>query len=256
MLVAQITDTHLFAEGDRQLKGIATADALAAVLRAVDRLMPRPDVLLLTGDLSQDETAASYDRLRSLVAPLGIPTYWIPGNHDIPVVMEPILQGEPFFSAKQLQHQEWTLLLLNSAVVGQTAGVLSDRSLTWLDQHLQQGRDRPTLIALHHPPFAIGSAWMDSIGLQQPEQLFAVLDRHPQVKVVLFGHIHQAVEAERQGVLYLGTPSTCVQFMPNSSEFAIDSQRSPGFRLLHLHPDGRVETQVQRVPILQTATAE
>jgi Icc protein len=97
---------------------------------------------------------------------------------------------------------------------------------------------------------------MDAIGLQNREALFAILDRHPQVKLVVFGHIHQAFDRSRRGVRYLGAPSTCVQFSPNSDEFAIDAEAQPGFRLLTLYPDGNYETSVQRVVYGQPAAAQ
>ena len=118
-------------------------------------------------------------------------------------------------------------------------------SLEWLEQQLQQVSE-PTLIALHHPPCSIASDWMDRIKLQNPEELLAIIDQYPQVKLVVFGHIHQAFEEERREVSYLGSPSTCVQFIPKSVEFAI-AQAQPGFRLLRLHNDGTFETSIERV---------
>jgi Icc protein len=88
---------------------------------------------------------------------------------------------------------------------------------------------------------------MDAIALQNSADFLALVDRHPQVKLVLFGHIHQEFEHQRQGVTYLGSPSTCVQFQPNRREFGIDTQAQPGFRLLTLFPDGSYETRVQRL---------
>ena len=137
-------------------------------------------------------------------------------------------------------------MLLSSWVPGKVYGKLSGRSLEWLEQQLQIIGDKPTAIALHHPPCAIASDWMDRIKLQNPEEFFAIIDRYPQVKLVLFGHIHQAFEQERRGVRYLGSPSTCVQFKPKSVEFAIDSTQ-PGFRLLTLNSDGSFETKIERV---------
>jgi Icc protein len=113
------------------------------------------------------------------------------------------------------------------------------------------------LVALHHPPFPVNSAWLDASSLQNPGELFAVLDRYPQVKLVLFGHIHQEFQHQRHQVDYLGSPSTCFQFHSESPTFAIN-QDCPGFRLLKLYPDGRWETRVERVaypyPLKSAAT--
>ena len=105
---------------------------------------------------------------------------------------------------------------------------------------------RPTVIALHHPPFHVNSDWLDTSTLQNPEELFAVLERHSQVQLVLFGHIHQEFNHQRHGVHYLGTPSTSIQFEPQSSKFSLD-HKYPGFRLLNLYADGTWETWIERV---------
>lgn len=247
MLIAQITDTHLFADADQQLKGMATAASLAAVLQQVAQLQSPPEVLLLTGDLSQDETPESYQRLRDLVAPLHIPAYWLPGNHDQPALMEAWLHEPPLSSAKQFEADGWMVVLLDSILPGRVEGWVTAETLAWLEAALAAAGDRPVLVALHHPPMSIGSAWMDEMDLQNPEDLFAVIDRYPTVKLVIFGHIHQAFEAERNGVWYFGCPSTSVQFKPLSREFAV-GEEMPGFRLIELLPDGQFATQVVRVP--------
>jgi len=244
LLVAQVTDTHLFADTTQQMMGCPTANTFAAVLDHLRQLQPKPDVLLLTGDLSHDETPESYQWLQDQLAPLKIPAYWLPGNHDCLPAMDQVLQP-PIFPAKFFAAGGWRFLLLNSLVPGCVHGELSSTSLEWLEQQLQLS-DRPTLISLHHPPCSIHSPWMDAINLQNSEKFFAVIDRYPQVKLVVFGHIHQAFEEQRRGVHYLGSPSTCVQFQPVAQEFAIDPMR-PGFRLLTLFPDGSFQTKVVRV---------
>jgi 3',5'-cyclic-AMP phosphodiesterase len=246
LLVAQITDTHLFAGEYQELLGLPTAKSLNIVLDCLRKLQPQPDLLLLTGDLSQDETVESYHRLYQALLPLKIPVYWLPGNHDVPSMMEQVLDAAPISADKTFQRRGWNFVLLNSAVPGRVDGKLSSRSLNWLEQQLQANPKSPTLLALHHPPLPIGSDWMDRINLQNSADLFAVLDRYPQVKLVLFGHIHQEFDDWRHSVRYLGTPSTCVQFKPKSANFALD-QLKPGFRLIYLYPDGNYRTQVQRV---------
>lgn len=256
MKIVQLTDTHLFADIQGEMKGCQTARSLQIVLEAVAQRQPRPDLLLLTGDLSQDDTEESYRVLLRLISPLGIPALWLPGNHDQAIaLMEQVLSAFPASPQKCVQQGGWNLILLNSSQWNEVSGRLSDNSLRWLEDRLRQFAPMPTLIALHHPPLAIGSAWMDAIGLQNREALFAVLDQHPQVKLVIFGHIHQEFDQIRRGVRYLGTPSTCIQFSPNIDEFSIDSTRQPGFREIMLYPDGRYETQVVRVERATSAVA-
>ncbi|HEY9747817.1 MAG TPA: 3',5'-cyclic-AMP phosphodiesterase [Allocoleopsis sp.] len=246
LLIAQVTDIHLFAHEQQELLGLPTDRSFQAVLQRLRGLDPQPDLLLLTGDLSQDGTAIAYERLQAALLPLGIPVYWLPGNHDCLPMMQQVLHQFPVMPEKVFDVGCWNFLLLNSGVPGCVYGELSDESLDWLDAQLQQLPQRPTLIALHHPPFLVNSKWLDTSTLRNPEALWAVIDRYPQVKLVLFGHIHQEFCQQRQGVSCLGTPSTSIQFEPESNNFALDCN-SPGFRLVNLYPDGSWTTQVERV---------
>jgi Icc protein len=242
--VIQITDTHLFADRDREMRGIITSKSLQIVLDKVREL--HPDLLLLTGDLSQDETAESYQLLSSLITPLTISTYWIPGNHDRIDLMEQILQSPPIYLDKSFAVGGWHFLLLNSTIAGSIAGELSAESLAWLDDRLQEIGDRPTLIALHHPPFFPNPNWESTI-LQNPDNFWLLGDRYPQIKIVLSGHIHQEFEACREGVSYLATPSTCTQFdVPEDSAFTL-GYAEPGLRVLELYSDGTWKSWVERV---------
>lgn len=246
LLVAQITDTHLFAEFEPKVFGVQTNRSLQAVVEKLKALQVQPDILLLTGDLSQDESSQSYDRIVEELAPLNIPAYWLPGNHDNLQVMEQVLQHPPINATKSFTSGGWNFLLISSLIPGCVHGEISLQSLDWLESQLQQATDLPTLVALHHPPCLINSEWMDKINLRNYEEFLAVVDRYPQIKLVVFGHIHQEFAMVRQGVDYLGSPSTCVQFQPQSKEFTIDKQAQPGLRLINLFPDGTYNTEIVR----------
>jgi Icc protein len=243
--VVQITDIHLFAQAEQRLLGLPTLESFRAVLRQVANLSPRPQLLLLTGDLSQDGKPESYQLLQNAFAQLGIPTYWLPGNHDCFSVMEEVLGGGSVSNQKSVQAGGWRFLLLNSQVPGRVHGRLSHETLAWLDRQLSRREECPVAIGLHHPPFAVGSTWLDGSALQNSESLFAILDQHPRVKLVMFGHIHQDYSYQRRGVQYLGTPSTSIQFEPHSHDFAL-GQEVPGFRIFQLYPDGTYHTRVER----------
>jgi len=246
LIIVQITDTHLLASPEGKLLGLPTQDSLAVVIEEVRNLLPQPHCLLLTGDLSQDETLASYERLHQYLTKLNLPAYWLPGNHDQLHFMEKALTIPPAYGDKCFQWGGWQFILLNSAVPGRVYGYLSQETLAWLEAKLNQAKDWPTLVALHHPPFFVDSHWLDKSRLQNPEALFQVLDSYSQVRLVLFGHIHQDFYHNRAGVHYFATPSSSVQFKPSCQQFTLD-EAQPGFRLLWLYPDGRFETKVKRV---------
>ncbi|MBE9013968.1 3',5'-cyclic-AMP phosphodiesterase, partial [Pseudanabaenaceae cyanobacterium LEGE 13415] len=242
--IAQVTDLHLFAKSDQCLLGLPTLRSLKALIEQFHPLHPKPDLLLLTGDLSQDGSMESYDRLQTLFSPLQIPTYWLPGNHDCVEAMERSLTE--FLPDKTFEQGGWRFLLLNSQVPGCVHGRLSIDTLDWLDRQLAEHPNLPTLVSLHHPPFTVNSTWLDSSVLQNPDEFLEILDRHPQVKLVVFGHIHQEFQHQRNKVTFLGTPSTSIQFAKESDEFALGHEM-PGFRLIQLYPNGTWTSQVERV---------
>jgi len=246
LTVIQMTDTHLFADRDREMMGVKTEHSFRAVLARIRELNLDPDVFLLTGDLSQDETPASYEYLQSAIAPFDVPTYWIPGNHDDPGAIASVFQDSAIRPEKSFDWGNWHFILLDSQCPGKVYGSLSSDSLKQLESQLERNRDRPTLIALHHHPIAIASEWMDEINLRNSDDFLAIIDRHPQVKIVICGHIHQEFETTRNGVAYWGCPSTCVQFKPRATELTFDETATPGFRVLTLHADGRCTSKVER----------
>jgi Icc protein len=236
----------LFADENQHLQGIPTEKSLRAVIERLRGMRSELDLLLLTGDLSGDGKAESYENLQNLLLPLEIPIYWIPGNHDSARIMEEVFNLHLISRRKCFERGGWNFILLNSALSNHKYGHLSTDSLDWLDAQLRIITDNPTLISLHHHPIPVNSDWLDTNSLQNSEELFAILDRYSQVKIVLFGHIHQEFQYQRHNVNYLGTPSTCIQFQPQSPTFAIE-EKSPGFRILKLYSDSTWETWVERV---------
>jgi len=245
LYLLQITDPHLKAEADGELLGVNTRDSFDAVLDHVRRRHHSPDAVLATGDLSQDGTEASYRYFQSRMAVFDCPVFWFSGNHDHRPVMNSLIQGTPA-DQRSFRRGGWQLLFLDSSVPGQVHGELREEELGFLDRALSEHPDEHALVCLHHHPIDISASWMNGIGLHNREAFFAVLERHPQVRGLLWGHIHQELDEERQGIRMLASPSTCVQFRPGSDSFSVD-EVAPGYRWLRLYPDGRIETGVERI---------
>ncbi|EQD62994.1 Ser/Thr protein phosphatase [mine drainage metagenome] len=134
-------------------------------------------------------------------------------------------------------------MLLDSVQAGQAGGVLSPASLAALDAALEQAGERHVLVCLHHHPVPMGSRWLDRVALANPEALFAVIDKHPRVRGLLWGHVHQSFDALRNGVRLLATPSTCAQFRPRTEQFEVDPLPA-AYRTLELRADGSIATEL------------
>jgi Icc protein len=248
--ILHVTDCHLYRDPDVTLLGMNTRDSLRAVLSAAATGRP-PHLILATGDLAQDGDAASYRLLAECFreafparpnAPAP-PVHWLPGNHDLPAVMRETLTDAPMRSADEIIQGEWQIILLDSTIPNEVGGRLAPAELRRLDRLLARHPQRHALISLHHNPISVGSAWMEPIGLENSDAFFEIVDRHPQVRVILWGHVHQAVDTQRNGVRLLASPSTCIQFKPHSAEFALDDA-PPACRRLRLGADGAVRTEI------------
>lgn len=243
--LVQITDSHLFADPADCLLGLPTSESLKAVVELVKREQPEVDLILATGDISQDGSTASYRNFAELVAPVAAPMRWLPGNHDEAEVLREAAAGQNW-SQPVLDLPGWRIIMLDTSVSGAVHGYLEADQLELLEQALASAAGAHVVVCLHHHPVSVGSDWLDGIGLRNGDDFFAVLDRYPAVRCVLWGHIHQEVDRLRNGVRLLASPSTCIQFAPDSKSFTLDT-RLPGYRWLRLHPDGRIETGVSRL---------
>ena len=244
----QITDTHLFEADEGSLLSVRTADSFAAVVKEILHRQVPFEYILATGDISQDHSAESYQRFAEGISPLKKDCFWLPGNHDYKPNMGSVLPSPQIQAVEHLKlGDHWQVILLDSQVVGVPHGRLSDQQLALLEEKLTQHADRHTLILLHHHPILVGSAWLDQHTLKDAQDFWNVVDKHENVNAILCGHVHQDMNVMHNNVRVMATPSTCVQFKPNSDDFALDT-RSPGWRELDLKPDGQVETLVKRLP--------
>jgi Icc protein len=245
--ILQITDTHLFAEKHETLLGVNTWESYRAVLDAIGARRNDYDLIVATGDLAQDQSAAAYKHFAEGIASFRAPCVWLPGNHDFQPAMYSALREAGISPAKQvLLGEKWQILLLDSQVYGVPHGELSDYQLEWLEQKLAGAPERYTLLLLHHHPLPSGCSWLDQHSLRNAAGLGDVLVKYPRVKCLLCGHIHQELDLDWNGRRLLATPSTCVQFKPHCANFTLD-MIGPGWRTLELAADGTLETEVCRL---------
>jgi Icc protein len=243
----QLTDTHLCKSRGGTLLGMDTDHSLQAVIDLVKAERPDIDLLLGTGDLSDQGAENAYRRLQDYFAQLTEINCWLPGNHDDRANMVAVA-NRPLRLCQEIRAGHWQVIMLNSQVAGEVGGELGPQELARLDAALAAaaGAGLFSLVCLHHQPVEIGCEWLDEQMVADAPAFWAILDRYPAVRGVLWGHVHQQVDRRRGAVQLMASPSTCVQFAPNSVDFKADAAK-PGYRWLELHDNGILETGVSRV---------
>ncbi|PCI75253.1 MAG: 3',5'-cyclic-AMP phosphodiesterase [SAR86 cluster bacterium] len=247
--ITQITDTHLYGTHSGTLLKMNTNQTLGHVLELVKANEDEIDLVLVTGDIAQDASDKAYTNFLEIIASLNSPFRWIPGNHDNATVMNRIAEGTQA-SEKTAQLNNWLIVLLDTSILGQVHGNLAKTEINFLTSVLRaaekDGSIEHCLITMHHNPVPGNSAWMKDIGLENSEKFFEAIKISKKVRCVLYGHIHQELDFEHEGIRCLCTPSTCIQFKPNVTSFSLD-RVNPGYRSLQLFADGRIESEVRRV---------
>lgn len=252
MKILQITDTHLFAPSDdeddeQMLFGFNTFESLKHVIELVKKQETVYDLLVLTGDMSEDETAGSYRRLAELLSTLNKPVYYLFGNHDNTNLARDVLSEYPLFKHEtEIILENWLIVLLNSKIEGRQEGNISQEELDRLNSSLSTHAEKHALVCMHHNPVNMDPERFDKYILQNPKEFFGVIDAHANVRGVLWGHVHQQSYSQRRDVTLMSTPSTCAQFTPNDTGIKLD-YKPPGYRSLKLHKNGYIETEVKRL---------
>jgi len=247
--VVQITDTHLFREPDANLLKLNTQDSFEKVLELIQSNESAIDVILATGDIAQDASVEAYMRFGKAMEDFDAPFYWIPGNHDRRRVMQGVDLYKRAFDGSA-HFANWQFIFLDSSVTGEVHGLLGKSELAHLAASLEASAKDPALehcvVCLHHNPVPGSAGWMEGIGLQNDKEFFALIDRYPHVRAVVYGHIHQELDFVRNDVRYFCTPSTCIQFKPQVEDFTLDNV-NPAYRWFDLLPNGEIRSAIERV---------
>lgn len=241
--VLQITDCHLGSECNTTLLGLDTDQSLYDVLQLA-KADAKPDLILVTGDISGDASLSSYARFLSIMDSYfpQVPLAWLPGNHDDPNNM--IAVGRHPIE-KSYVAGGWNMIFLDSRIPEEVGGRLGERELQRLKHELEAHPDLPAAVFLHHQPVPVGSAWVDDYMITDADAFFEVIDAFPQVKLVSWGHVHQAFYQRRNNVDLIATPSTCIQFLPNEDEFHLD-ETQPAYRFYDFKPSGEYQSRIER----------
>jgi len=203
----------------------------------------RADLVVVTGDLIQDDSAAAYEHFCQLLAGLQLPVYCVPGNHDVRALMNDALSEPPFYYCASVEAGDWLITGIDSCVTGQAGGHVAADELARMDHEITNTSAANVLVCLHHPPVDMGSKWLDSVGLDNGDEFVARAAASGKVRLAIFGHVHQPYDAEHSGVSIVGTPSTCRQFAQGSEDFAVDDN-PPAYRRFSLYADGNFDHEL------------
>lgn len=245
-LIAQISDPHLKAGGKFSYGVVDTLGALRRMVEHLNGCVPRPDIVVVSGDLVDFGHAEEYAVLAPVLAELRMPFYLVPGNHDDRGSLRSAFAGHsclPVDSASgplDWVEDAWPVRLigLDSTLPGAHGGALDDEQLAWLDARLGERPDVPTVLVLHHPPFITGIGHMDREPFANAAAFERVVTRHPQVERLLCGHLHRPIQRRFGGTLVNVCPGTSHQIVLDLQEqapahFALEPV---GYLLHRWHP--------------------
>jgi Icc protein len=212
MLIAQITDTHIKAPGSLSYGKVDTCLYLQQCIAHINKLSPRPDVVLVTGDITDFGRPEEYTQAGLLLNQLIMPYFVIPGNHDQPDAMRVEFSDHCYLPAHgfiQYVIEDFPIRMigLDTQVIGKPYGLMCQERLNWLEQQLVDQTDKPTLLFMHHPPFKTGIKHMDVQNCRNSEALGDLVKRHRQIKFILCGHVHRQIEVAWHGTIAAIGPS-------------------------------------------------
>ena len=244
--ILQISDMHLCADHDATLLGVKTQESFEAIIAMLKKEHLPVDLILLTGDVSQDHSEAAYRRVAEMISTFQVPVYVIPGNHDDPALMARIFPLPPISTERHLVLKSWQIILLNTHKPKHVGGHLDASQLAFLTHCLEAYPEHDAMVVFHHHAVPVGSAWIDKLGVDNADEFWKLVKRFPKLKVLMMGHVHQVHEEIHQGVSCFTTPSTCIQFKRNHDKFAIENL-PPGCRFMTLYDNAFFETGVLRL---------
>ncbi|RKP52179.1 phosphodiesterase [Trinickia fusca] len=247
MLLAQISDLHIKRPGMLAYRRVDTAAALARCVARLNALVPRPDAVVITGDLVDLGNVDEYRHLQTLLASLAIPYYLLVGNHDERNALREVfadhayLQGGGEFVQYAVDVGPLRLIALDSQVPRQSAGHLCETRLAWLQAQLDAAREAPVVVALHHPPFVCGIGHMDRLrlGAESSKRFAAILRQYDNVERVICGHVHRPIFTRFGGTIASAVPAPAHQVQLDLREDAPSAFRlePPAFALHHYTPE-------------------
>lgn len=254
MQIVHFSDLHLRGDGQLSFRVVDTRACMKKAFTHFQALPQKPDLFVITGDIADSGDEQAYQMLYEAFAPLGIPVYALPGNHDRRDRMRSILKGwcpENAVVAPHicfaLEFEDTRLLMLDTLVPGSHSGHCLPVVLDWLEGELLRRPDVPVLLFMHHPPFITGMGMMDET-FEGVERLHSIVSKAPYVRLCC-GHMHRPIISQWAGCLALTAPSVAMQMDLDLSPTGGDAFRmeTPGY-LVHHWEQGVWNSHVCQIP--------
>jgi len=254
-LLLQLSDLHIREPYKLAYGRIETAPYLQRAIESILELPQQPDAVVITGDLTDFGRAAEYAHLRDLLGPLSMPVYLMPGNHDDRTQLRQTFRDHDYlgtdgFVQFSIAVGALQLIALDTVVPNKSSGSLCAKRLIWLHDALEKSRNRPVVIAMHHPPFQTLIGHMDVIGLLQgASELEALVAQYPNIERIICGHLHRSIQVRFGGSIASTAPSPAHQVCLDLSAQAASSWNlePPGFVLHALPVIGRLVTHTAAI---------
>lgn len=239
MLIAQISDTHITAQ-NKKAYGIApTGDNLIRCIEDINQLIPRPDLLLMTGDITNSNLEEEFKQAYKILNNINIPYFVIPGNHDDSRVVKSTFDKHcPTSSTEFINYviDDYVVrfIAMDTTIKGKGGGELCDTRLIWLEKHLNENKNKPTIIFMHHPPVKVGVIESDIDGFIGADKLGQIVKKYSNIERIICGHVHLQTHTLWNGTVVTTAPSVSMKLvldltMEKPSRFVLE----PASYLLH-----------------------
>ena len=237
MRIAHISDFHLPAKPGQKLNGSLPDANLIEAVTVLKRQSPKPDLIVLGGDLLEDGQKGNYEAIVDLFKDVQVPLHTVAGNHDDLKALKKSALVEKSKSDSgygSFDQGKLHFILLNTTRSGKPHGNIDDEQLLWLSEDLWKNRDKPVLIFMHHHPIDSGVPWLDKMKLENADAFWKIVPPYSKnILGVFFGHLHIQISTVVRGILVAGTPAVCFQYSGNNDASKSElSPEQPGFNLI------------------------
>jgi Icc protein len=223
--ILQLSDTHLFSNSERDIFGVKSNITFNSVIAHATQDIKASDLILLTGDLSQDETAASYEKIADTLSVFNKPIYWIPGNHDsLPTMNAVFKKYSTFYQERKLDIGTWSFIFLNTKLENNDAGYLSDDEIKALEYEISHiPFEQNIVIVMHHHPVQVNTPLIDKVMLKNHEVFWNIINKQ-NVKLIICGHVHGDYKLFEKDIFIESSPATCFQLEKGATELSISKE--------------------------------